>query len=199
MRFSRQEELPYSIEDVFARSREQVHVLADVLPDIRSIEPLHMRVDERVTERVDRWRTRTMGASRRTLPTTKLEFVSRSRWHAETHRVTWDIELNEPAGAATCSGVIQLEELGPSSTRLSLDADLVVDGGALRHAMRVLSFAWRPLVERAVRGVVDRNLAVLRGKWSADAARRSRPASDAVAVSGVRVREDASGAVRRAG
>lgn len=171
MRLSRTAIVPFPADAVFERARDELHVLADLLIDVESIEPLTRRSDKHGVERVDRWRTRKLGVSRRALPTTQVAWVATSWWDGSRRRVKWTIDVTEPARAATSRGELALRSLSACETELSLSIDIIFDK---RSVTRFLSFAWRPLLERYAGQLLDRNIrSLLRGGWGEPARQRS--------------------------
>lgn len=162
MRLSRRERLPIPVAELFVRARDELHVLADWLPDVRTIEPLTQSSSAGCVERVDRWRTRELGVSRAALPTTSLEWITTSRWDELHHRVTWRLDVTTPVRGGMCRGELRLRPLGPSACEVSWSLEVTVDRGLLTKPFGLLSRAWRPLAERVIRQLLERNLEALR-------------------------------------
>lgn len=161
MRLTRRELLPFPVDVVFERAREDLHQLVAWLPDIASIEPIHRCVRASRVERVDRWKTRPLGQSRLTVPTTTVSWLTRSTWDVRHHRVGWAIEVTEPIEAAASRGELSMRSVGAAETEVVLSGEVTVDAKRLGAPVRALAFALRPLVERLVMTTLERNLASL--------------------------------------
>lgn len=158
MLLERRAVLPFPADELFERARDDLHLLAELLVDVERIEPLTRRIDDTAVERVDRWRTRVLGSSRRALPTTRVTWVATSRWDHRRRRVTWTIDVVEPARAAASRGSLDLRALNPRETEAQLSLQMTFDNHRLA---RLMSFAWRPWIERYAGKLLDRNIRAL--------------------------------------
>ena len=154
--------LHHPVERVFAAYRDQMHEVAEFVPDIREITVQSRVVDGDMVKLHNEWvsdRDVPKVASKIIKPE-HLRWDDYAEWNSATHTCQWTIKLRAFTDAVDCKGQTELRPVAgePGETLIVLKGNLNID---LREIPGVPSFLGKrlaPQVEKFIVSLITPNL-----------------------------------------
>ena len=152
--------ISHPVDLVFTTLRDRVTDLAPFLPNIAAIEYEEGPVTEATkTSYAIRWHaaeTEIPRAARRFIDPSKLCWLDRAVWDAETRSCDWSMEVSMLPGRVRCGGTNSCMAAGDDATTFQIRGDLTIDVKGL--VPRLIAGKVGPAVEGFVVRLIQPNL-----------------------------------------
>lgn len=160
MKFTIVDEIPFPLDTVFQTHRDKLPEMVDHMPNIDKIEVAERREEGELIHLVNIWhasQTDVPSIARPFVKPDMLQWTDRATWDSDAYTTDWDIELGFLPEAVTCRGHNTLEEFD-GITRITMDAELIVDASKLPGVPKLLAKKLSTTVEKFVIGLIEPNL-----------------------------------------
>ena len=152
--------LPFPRERVFNTYRDKLPDLSRYLPNVRSIQQLERNDAGNVAKMLNRWRGggEVPAVARSFLSEDLLQWDDHATWDAAAWTCHWRTEVSAFKDAVRAEGLNTFEEVGPSSTRLTIRGDIEVDAMKVRGVPRLLAGGVGATIEKFLVATIRPNL-----------------------------------------
>lgn len=152
--------LPFPRARVFNAYRDNLADLSRFLPNVRSIQVLQRTDEGSITRMLNRWRGggEVPAVARSFLSEDLLQWDDHATWDATAWTCHWRTEVSAFKDAVRAEGTNRFEEVGPSSTRLSIHGVIEVDATKVKGVPRLLAGGVGTAIETFLVATIRPNL-----------------------------------------
>lgn len=160
MKFTIQDVVPFSRDEVYAAQRDELPAMAPYLHRIESITVESRREEGNVSHIVNHWKAESSdipNVARSFIKPEMLQWIDRATWDGDAWTCAWDMELGFLPEAIEARGLNRWDVQG-DQTAVTIDGEIVVHGDRIPNVPRLLSGKLSRAVEAFVVKTIEPNL-----------------------------------------